>query len=174
MKRTLWILLASVGGLGLVIALQNADSIQQRQLVQNLLRDKACVGCDLHRADLAGLDLSGVNLKAANLEGANLKGAQLSNTILTNANLQNADLTDANLGCTTVNFNLNADQQTANVDLTVDAATPAQIQQQEHILNFNLDADGNGTTMQFNFGGCAAMNGANLTGATLPDGSVYR
>lgn len=174
MKRTIWILLAVVGGLGLVVALQNAGSMQQRQLVRNLLRDKACVGCDLRQANLSGLDLSDVNLKAANLEGANLKGAQLSNAILTDANLQNADLTDADLGCTTVNFNLNADPETANVDLTVDAATPAQIQQREHILDFDLDADGNGATMQFNFGTCAVMTGVNLTGATLPDGSVYR
>lgn len=173
MKRITWVFLAVVGGLSIAVALRGADQFQQRQLVQNLLRDKACVGCDLRHANLAGLDLSGVNLKAANLEGADLKGAQLSNAILTDANLHNANLTDANLGCTTVNFNLNANSETANVDLTVDAATPAQIEQQDHILDFNLDADRNGATVRFNFGGCAVMDGVNLTGATLPDGSRY-
>jgi uncharacterized protein YjbI with pentapeptide repeats len=174
MKRFAWILIstAALGG----VAFAYLPDMQQRRLIQHLVSSKECVGCDLKGANLARLDLSGANLQQANLEGANLKGAKLGNAILTDANLSQADLTDADLGCATVNFNLKADQQnqTANVGLTVDPASSAAIKQRQHILNFKLNADDEGATMSFNFGGCAALNGANLTGARLPDGAVYQ
>lgn len=167
-------IVTAVGGLAIVVAVQGCGNVKQRLLVQRLLSSKECVNCDLSGANLAGLDLSGTNLKAANLEGANLQGTKLGNAILTDANLQSANLTDADLGCATVNFNLKANDQTANVDLTVDSASPDAINQREHILDFNFDADGKGATMTFNFGGCATLNGANLTGAKMPDGSIYQ
>jgi uncharacterized protein YjbI with pentapeptide repeats len=146
----------------------------QRHLVQQLLDSKECVGCDLRGANLAGLDLSGANLQAADLTGVNLEGAKLENAILTDADLSQANLTNADLGCATVNFNLRADQETANVDLTVDPASLEAVQNRDHILDFNFDADRQGATMSFNFGGCTNLRGATLTGAKLPDGSIFQ
>jgi uncharacterized protein YjbI with pentapeptide repeats len=173
MKLKHWSIVTLLAVAGIIALSSSSTAVKQRFLIHHLLSSKDCTGCDLSGANLAGLDLSGTNLQAANLAGANLKGAQLSNTILTDANLSQANLRDADLGCATVNFNLKADQQTANVDLTVDAASPAAITQREHILDFSFDADGQGATMSFNFGGCANLNGANLAGATMPDGTVY-
>lgn len=173
MKLKHWTIITIVGVWGIAAATQGLTYVKHRFLINQLLSSKDCSGCDLNGANLAGLDLNDTNLKAANLQGANLKGAQLSNADLTNANLSQANLTDADFGCTTVNFNLKANDQTANVDLTVDSASPEAISQRNHILDFNLDADGEGATMSFNFGGCATLNGANLTGARMPDGSIY-
>lgn len=149
------------------------DQRTKRHLVQRLVEQKRCVGCDLRGVNLSGLDLNGTNLQGANLAGVNLTGAQLGNAILTDANLTQANLTDADLGCATVNFNLRADPQTAAVDLTVDAATPDAVRQRDHILDFDFDANQQGATLSFNFGGCTNLQGANLTGAILPDGSVF-
>lgn len=167
---------AIVIGLGILAAFGLTRSFEppQQKLVQQLINRKECIGCDLSGANLAGLDLSGTNLQSANLQGANLEGTKLANAVLTDANLQNANLTNADLGCATVNFNLKADQETANVDLTVDAANPAAIGQRDHILNFNFDADGKGATMSLNFGGCAELDGVNLTGAKMPNGMIYQ
>ena len=70
--------------------------------IRQLLVTRACVGCDLHGADLGGLDLSGVNLSAADLTGANLtatnlRGADLSRTILLHARIIDTRLSGANL-----------------------------------------------------------------------------
>ncbi|WNZ23834.1 pentapeptide repeat-containing protein [Leptolyngbya sp. NK1-12] len=173
MKLKHWTIITLVVGLGLLTVRQGPATMKRQFLVNHLLSSKNCTGCDLKGADLAGLDLSGINLTAANLAGANLRGAKLNNTILTDANLAQADLRDADLGCATVNFNLKADQETAKVNLTVDPASQAAITQRDHILDFNFDADGQGATMSFNFGGCANLEGANLAGATLPDGTAY-
>lgn len=173
MKIKHWAIVTGMGA-WTVLAVGCSSETPQQSLVQRLLDRKECTGCDLSGANLAGLDLSGTNLQAANLQGANLQGTKLKDAVLTDANLQNANLTNADLGCATVNFNLKADQETANVDLTVDPANSKVIEQREHILNFNFDADGQGATMSLNFGGCAAMGGVNLTGAKMPDGTLYR
>jgi uncharacterized protein YjbI with pentapeptide repeats len=173
MKLKHWIIVTFLVGVGVLAVSHGSTTLKRHFLINHLLSSKNCTGCDLSGANLAGLDLSGINLTAANLAGANLQGTNLSNTILTDANLSQANLRDADLGCATVNFNLKADQQTANVDLTVDAASPAAITEREHILDFNFDGDGQGATMSFNFGGCANLTRANLAGATMPDGTVY-
>lgn len=174
MKLKHWVMITAAGVVGIVAVTHGSTYAKQQLLVQQLLNRKTCAGCDFKGANLAGLDLSGTNLQAANLQDANLRGAKLGNAILTDANLQGADLTDADLGCATVNFNLQADDQTANVDLTVDSASSKAINQRDHILNFDFDADGQGATMSLNFGGCATLNGANLNGATMPNGAVYQ
>ncbi len=173
MKIKHWAIVIGVVALAGMVWTRSAATAQQR-LVQRLLNSKECTGCDLSGANLSGLDLSGTNLQAANLQGANLQDTILKDAVLTDANLQNANLTDADLGCATVNFNLKADQETANINMTVDSADPKAIGQRDHILNFNFDADGQGATMSLNFGGCAAMDGVNLTGAKMPDGLVYQ
>lgn len=61
-------------------------------LVEMLLDDNRCVGCDL-----SGVDLSGRNLDEADLERANLRGANLSDADLSEANLKGVDLREANL-----------------------------------------------------------------------------
>jgi uncharacterized protein YjbI with pentapeptide repeats len=169
MKRQHWTIVTLLV-LGIVAVNQGTTYVKQRVLMHRLLSSKACEGCDLSGLNLAGLDLSNTTLKGANLQGANLQGTQLNNADFTDANLSQANLTDADFGCTTVNFNLKADQGTANMDLTVDATSPEAIQQRDHILDFNFDADSQGATMRFNFGGCATLSGANLTGAKMPDG----
>jgi uncharacterized protein YjbI with pentapeptide repeats len=174
MKLKHLVIITVLGTLGIPAFHYGSRHFSQRDLVQQLLDEKACVGCDLRGADLAGLDLSGVNLKDANLTGVNLKGAKLGNAILTDADLSQANLTNADLGCATVNFNLRTDQETANVDLTVDPASPESVQSRDHILDFNFDANAQGATMSFNFGGCPNFQGATLTGARLPDGSIFQ
>lgn len=173
MKLKHLVIITVLGTLGIPAFHYGSNHVTKRHLVQHLLASKECAGCDLRGANLAGLDLNGVNLKAADLTGVNLKGAKLGNAILTDADLSQANLTGADLGCATVNFNLRADQETANVDLTVDSASPEAVQSREHILDFNFDADRQGATMRFNFGGCTNLQGATLTGAKLPDGSTF-
>jgi len=65
---------------------------RKKQLVEMLLDDNRCVGCDL-----SGMDLSGKNLDEADLERANLQGANLSKADLQEANLKGADLRGADL-----------------------------------------------------------------------------
>ncbi|NIA04593.1 MAG: hypothetical protein GWP11_01325 [Proteobacteria bacterium] len=84
----------------------------KKALVEKLLDDNHCVGCDLagadlagrnlkeadlERADLQGADLRRVNLKEADLKGANLRGADLRDADLREADLYKADLSGANL-----------------------------------------------------------------------------
>ncbi len=68
--------------------------------VRQLIETGACVGCDLHSADLAhanlaGADLTGANLVRADLTGADLRGADLSGANLMEAVLEGANLTGA-------------------------------------------------------------------------------
>ena len=84
----------------------------KKALVEKLLDDNHCVGCDLagadlagrnlkeadlERADLQGADLRRVNLQEANLKGANLRGADLRDADLREADLYKADLSGADL-----------------------------------------------------------------------------
>ncbi|GAB4334374.1 MAG: pentapeptide repeat-containing protein [Desulfobulbaceae bacterium] len=62
------------------------------KLVEKLLDDNRCVGCDL-----AGVDLSGRDLEDADLERVNLRGADLHDIDLEGANLKGADLRETNL-----------------------------------------------------------------------------
>jgi uncharacterized protein YjbI with pentapeptide repeats len=71
-------------------------------VVQTLIKTRACPRCDLSRADLRSLDLSNVNLTGANLSQANLtntnlRGANLSGAIATRALFNGANLSGANL-----------------------------------------------------------------------------
>lgn len=87
-------------------SLTTGDAIEQLQ------KNRECLGCNLSGANLSGMDLTSVNLTGANLTNANLtktnlKSAELKSVKLIAANLidtdlrgaylQYADLTDANL-----------------------------------------------------------------------------
>jgi uncharacterized protein YjbI with pentapeptide repeats len=159
-------------GLGTATAFYGWGVIQHDR-VRRLLETKSCQGCDLRGADLKQLDLQETNLEGANLEGANLRGAKLGGANLRNANLQNANLTKADLGCKTVKFKMRTDHANANVDLDLDAASPTTMNSDNKVLRLNLNTNDNGATLSFNLWGCANLEGTNLQGARLPDGSVH-
>jgi uncharacterized protein YjbI with pentapeptide repeats len=156
--------------LGVTAAIYVPRAIRQGQ-VKELLATKQCQGCNLSGTNLQGLDLTGVNLAGANLAGANLQGASLGNANLQRANLERANLERADLGCTALKFNLRADEDSADVSLNMESSDTAA-DPNRTLLNFNLNANSDGATIRFNLGGCANLKGANLKGATLPDGSV--
>lgn len=70
--------------------------------VSQLLKTRACVGCNLQGADLKNADLRGVNLSQADLRRADLTGALMMSVNLTDANLEEANLRGA--GLLVVNF----------------------------------------------------------------------
>jgi uncharacterized protein YjbI with pentapeptide repeats len=89
-----------------LLGMMTPATAQQTAAVANNIRHlvavRACEGCDLHGANLAGADLSGVNLEAADLSGANLeatnlRGANLSRAILLKARIIDTKLSGANL-----------------------------------------------------------------------------
>ena len=65
--------------------------------LEKLKTTKACVQCDLRRANLSGADLSGYDLSGAQLFGADLQHANLKGANLKGANLYEAKLKDADL-----------------------------------------------------------------------------
>lgn len=81
--------------------------VDKRVSLQQLLKTKKCVQCDLRHLDLAGAalaeadleraDLAGVSLAGADLRESNLKGVVLRDADLRDARLQNADLYKADL-----------------------------------------------------------------------------
>jgi len=106
-------------------------------------------GADLTRANLTGAyltraNLTGANLMRANLTGADLKGAYLIGANLTGANLTGANLTGANL----TGANLTRANLTGAYRLEPDWITEVLL----------TEAD---------------LEGAILTGAIMPDGSVH-
>jgi uncharacterized protein YjbI with pentapeptide repeats len=103
-------------------AVENADSMKRRQLVDNFVAqyaagERAFVKIDLSETDLSGINLTladlqeavliwanlqdaslyHVNLSGAKLRHANLKGAKLRSANLQGADFLNADLSDADL-----------------------------------------------------------------------------
>jgi uncharacterized protein YjbI with pentapeptide repeats len=78
--------------------LDNPVNVNQgSQQLQQLLRTKICIRCDLRNANLEGADLRRSNLEGANLEGANLTKANLKSSYLVGANLNNANMNNTNL-----------------------------------------------------------------------------
>jgi uncharacterized protein YjbI with pentapeptide repeats len=110
-------------------------------------------GADLKERDFSGRNLSNANLSNANLtdaflhnvnlQGANLKGANLFRANLLQANLSNACLRDTNL--------IGADFSGA--DLRGADLRGARIGSKDRVL--------------------VKLTGANLSGAILPDGTIY-
>ncbi len=74
---------------------QQSEAVSRN--IEQLIRNRVCVACDLHAANLAGRDLSGVNLEAADLRGANLQAANLRGANLSRAILLGANITDSQL-----------------------------------------------------------------------------
>ena len=82
-----------VGALGTAIA-------SDPEHVKRLRETRACPGCDLSNAELAGAHLENADVHDANLSGAmlyraNLKGANLSGARLAGADLKGANLSGA-------------------------------------------------------------------------------
>ncbi len=147
------------------------DSIQQNQ-VKQLLETKQCPECNLSNVNLKGMDLQGFNLQGANLAGANLSGAKLANANLKNANLNKANLTGADLGCSGISFNLDANQEAANMDFKV-SAVPEKNNPENAVVGFNMKATDRGATMRFNLPGCADFENAKLQETKMPDGNIH-
>jgi len=92
---------AAVVGLTAALMATTAMAYDDAQL-QQLLKTKICVGCNLGDANLSKANLWNANLSKANLvnadlSNADLKYANLRGTKLNNANLHGADLYSANL-----------------------------------------------------------------------------
>lgn len=149
-----------------------APSAQTRQTqaqsaIDQLQGSRACKGCDLINANLAGLDLSntdltGANLSNANLSGANLSGANLSGTNLflanfTGANLQGADLSQANLKSAVFQSADLTGSTLSQADLSY-AKLPSANLTQANLTEAKLDS--------------ADLTEANLTEAKLPNANL--
>ncbi|HEY9616490.1 MAG TPA: pentapeptide repeat-containing protein [Microcoleaceae cyanobacterium] len=159
--------------------------------VNHLLQTRECPGCDLRYTNLVGTDLTFVNLEGANLEGANLERADLRNAKLSRtnlrqanlsqaslkdadlqqANLERANLEGANLGCMAVNFNLQADDDSADFSFNLDRQ-PAISDRDDASIRFHLNADQAGASFRLNAFGCADLAGANLHQTRMPDGKI--
>jgi uncharacterized protein YjbI with pentapeptide repeats len=142
----------------------------EKNRIRSLLETKQCIDCDLKGANLDRLDLKKTNLEGANLEGVSLKGANLDGANLKRANLQNANLEGADLGCNAYSFSFRADgNSTLGFQIDRTLITP----QPDAPPGVNLQTTDNSATFNINLGGCADLTGANLQGATLPDGSIH-
>ena len=86
---------ASVGDVSLVAVVDFATGKQDT--LDQLFRDKRCIGCDLSQIDLAGKNMSGFDLERADLSGSDLRGARLGRANLKGTNFRNAYLQDADL-----------------------------------------------------------------------------
>jgi len=151
-------------------------------------------GRDLRGANLAGANLAGRDLRGANLTGANLAGANLTPDIarglnryrqranLTSANLAGANLTGANLfGANLTNANLTPANLT-NANLTNALGVPLR-REGPNLASANLlGANPAGMTIrewaakqkaEENQNVLRRWLGANLTGATMPDGTIH-
>ena len=153
-------------------------------------------GRDLRGANLAGTNLRGRDLRGANLTGANLTGANLTPDIarglnhnqyrqranLTSANLTSANLTGANLtGANLTNANLTSANLTG-ANLTNALGVPLR-REGSNLASANLlGANPAGMTIrewaakqkaEENQNVLRRWLGANLTGATMPDGTIH-
>lgn len=159
--------------------------------VNHLLQSRECPGCDLRYTNLVGTDLTFVDLEGANLEGANLERADLRNAKLSRtnlshanlsqtslkdadlqqANLERANLEGANLGCMAFNFNLTADDNSADFSFNLDRQ-PTSSDPDDASIRFNLNANQAGASFRLNAFGCANLDGANLRQTRMPDGKI--
>ena len=132
------------------------------------LREATLSGADLRNANLSEVNLQGANINGANLEGvdlcnANLYGVNFKHANLTKTNLKGANLTKANLS----KANL-AGAELAGVNL-LEANLAGT-----NLTNANLgQANLKGARLRETHREGADFKGANLTGATMPDGTVH-
>jgi uncharacterized protein YjbI with pentapeptide repeats len=165
----LFAVLAAIGAVGGVLA---ASWVVQTNHVRDLLETKKCPDCNFQRANLERLDLRKVNLQGADLQNANLKGAQLGNADLSRADLRHANLEGADLGCQSYSFSVRSDS-TADLGVRLDHSPIAPTDPQKASPGFDFNTTDQSATLSLNLGGCANLQGANLQGATMPNGSVH-
>jgi uncharacterized protein YjbI with pentapeptide repeats len=121
------------------------------------------------RPDLSGVDWSGTNLNERDLSGRNLSNANLSNTDLQDSFLHGTNLNGANLHKANL-FRANLFQANlSNANL-----------REANLIGADLSgadlsgADLTGARIKVGAKIMVRLIGANLTGATMPDGQVYR
>ena len=165
----LFAVLAAIGAVGGVFA---ANWVVQANHVRDLLETKECPDCNFQRANLERLDLRKVDLQGSDLQGANLKGAQLGRADLSRADLRHANLKGADLGCQSYSFSVHSDSN-ADLGVRLDQSPIAPADPQTASPGFDFNSTDKSATFSLNFGGCADLRGANLQGATMPDGSVH-
>lgn len=169
--------LTTVGITGLLLGVAIASSAcsmnwLKHKEVKQVLETRSCPSCNLSKVDLNNADLVGANLQGADLRGANLSGAKLENANLQGAQLQQANLRGANLGCNTLSFNFQAGEQGATLDVNVDESLRDR-SHKGNVMGFDLNPNSHGGIFSINLPGCANLEGAQLQGATLPDGTVH-
>ncbi|MDG2197280.1 MAG: pentapeptide repeat-containing protein, partial [SAR324 cluster bacterium] len=77
--------------------LENIEVLAGDAAIQQVLKNKDCIGCNLAGAYLWKAELQGANLSGVDLTGAYLRGANLVGVNFKNAKLNGADLKGANL-----------------------------------------------------------------------------
>lgn len=151
--------------------LSNCD-LRGAKLVRAQLRGANLRGANLQGADFSGASLEvnmdglpRVNLKEANLSEGRFDGADLSAALLQKASLKNARFLQASLGA--ADF-AGADLSGANFTNAVFSGVGRTIFQGANLSGATF----NGDLTNCLFDG-AQITGANLQGATLPDGSGF-
>lgn len=163
-----------------------------------MLKEKRCPNCNLNYQNFSKAELSGVNAPQSNLTGADFSEANLTLAIFRDADLSGANFSKANLhksafygakliGTNLVGANLSnsklvyaklkgawlRDANLANADLKF-----AEVQQVD-LTRANLtgadlsNADLSYTNLSKAILVGANLTGTNLTGATMPDGSIH-
>lgn len=95
-----------------------------------------------------------------------------SNANLKNANLNRANLTGDDLGCVGISFNLDANNQGANMDFKV-SAVPEKNHPENAVVGFNIKATDRRAKMRFNLPGCAEFENTRLQETKIPDGKIH-
>jgi uncharacterized protein YjbI with pentapeptide repeats len=163
-----------------------------------MLKEKRCPNCNLNYQNFSKAELSGVNAPQSNLTGADFSEANLTLAIFRDADLSGANFSKANLnqaafygakliGTNLVGANLSSsklvyaklkgawlrDANLAHADLKF-----AEVQQVD-LTRANLtgadlsNADLSYTNLHKAILVGANLTGTNLTGATMPDGSIH-
>ena len=163
-----------------------------------MLKEKRCSNCNLNYQNFSKAELSGANAPQSNLTGADFSEANLTLAIFRDADLSGANFSKANLhqaafyGAKLIGTNLTAANLSnsklvyaklkgswlrganlANADLKF-----AEVQQVD-LTSANLkgadlsNADFSYTNLHKAILDGANLTGTNLTGATMPDGSVH-
>ncbi len=159
-----WLLFADLSdadleGVDLSDARLNEANLSGARLSKANLSHADLYGCDLADAILRNADLRSANLESAWLVGADLRGADLQDSKLVGANFDGADLRDANLRGAVIHITVsNGGGGLGGIDPNplVDLSRVARYAEPRSWVE------------------TADLSEAKLTGATMPDGKLYK
>lgn len=123
--------------------------VARQRMIQQFLKTKQCLGCDL-----SGLNFKGVDLSKAQLDGSNLSGSDFSGANLIGASLKRSNLKDADL----------SQSQLSGANLKKADLSGADL----HFADLSR-ADLSGAILTGVNLGTATLTGTSFRGATMPD-----